>query len=422
MQYSRHIFDNGLTLLVHEDHDTPLATVNLLYGVGARDEDPSRTGFAHLFEHLMFGGTSRVPDFDAVVNALGGESNAFTNNDYTNYYITVPGEHLADALFLEADRMGGLDLTQHALEVQQRVVVEEYHQRYLNQPYGDVWLLLRPLCYRVHPYRWCTIGADIDHVRQATLDDVRAFFDRYYCPNNAVLAVAGAVCADEAVRLVGQHFGSIPMGRQCLDRHYPTEPEPTEARRLCCHRDVPTEAFYRAYPICDHYHPDFYAYDLLSDLLGNGKSSRLYRRLVVEQPLLSEVDACVSGEVGDGLLLLTGKLRDGVAYEQVASLLDEVLQELASQPVGDYELQKVVNKYESNFVYAQYKAADRAQSLCYYEWLGDVGLVNSEPERYRRVTPVQIADVAARCFQPHRACTLNYCPIPNTAADDGRTA
>ena len=411
IEYRKYILSNGLTLLTHEAWDTPLATVNVLYNVGARDEDPRRTGFAHLFEHLMFGGTERVPDFDAVVSSLGGDNNAFTNNDYTNYYITVPVEGLSTALMLEADRMEHLALNAKALAVQQKVVTEEYNQRYMNQPYGDMWLQLRPLCYKVHPYRWATIGADIRHVSEATLEDVQAFHERYYRPGNAILAVVAPLKHDEMVERVAEVFNAHPsapnLGEQqngCMARarEYPEEPEQLEARRLEVMREVPSEAVYLAWPMCDHWGRDFRACDLVSDVLCTGSSSRIYNSVVRPGRLVTEADAYLSGEAGPGLMVLSAKVQPGIDVDEVADALRKEAFLLAEKGLEQRELEKVQNRYESTFVYSQYKAADRAYSLCHYTWLGDTELANREPEEYRKLTPDDIQRAAQEVFRPER--------------------
>lgn len=410
IEYRKHVLDNGLTVVTHEAWDTPLATVNLLYNVGSRDESPQRTGFAHLFEHLMFGGTRRVPDFDTVVSGLGGESNAFTNCDYTDYYITVPAEGLATALELEADRMQELELTQRALEVQQHVVTEEYNQRYRNRPYGDVWLLLRPLCYKVHPYRWATIGADIRHVAEATLDDVKAFHRRFYRPDNAILAVAAPMKHEEQLRLVAQAFKEVgcPDAFKDIKAVKVMEPEQREARHLRVQRNVPSSMVYLAWPMGDRSDPLYRACDLVSDVLGNGTSSRLHQRLVRERGLFTEADACISGDEGPGLMVLSGKLADGVSCDEGAAAFREEAYRLADEGLSDYELQKVVNRYENTFVYSQYKPADRALGLCYYTWLGDTDLVNREPEEYRKVTTEVLQTAAREVFRPERENRMDY--------------
>lgn len=409
ISFSKKTLDNGLRVIIHRDSSTPLVTINILYQVGARNEREDRTGFAHLFEHLMFGGTRRYPDYDLEVDAMGGENNAFTNNDYTNYYLTVPAQHLERALRLEADRMlGDWDIvndTWKVLDVQKRVVTEEYHQRYLNQPYGDVWMLLRPLCYKVHPYRWCTIGADIRHVQEATLQDVRDFFDRYYHPSNAILAIAGNVEEDKTLALVEQIFGKIrrpvPMAKAIL----PQEPMQTQARRMEVERDVPNNAIYKAWMMCDRWSPDYYTYDMVSDVLSNGHSSRMYRRLVQEEGLFSEIDAYLTGELDPGLFVVSGKMQEGVTSERAERAIDEEIAKLQVQPISEKELEKVANKFENTFVYSQYKTADRAHNLCYFEMIGAPELVNTEPECYRHVGTADLQRVA-QSLTPERSSTL----------------
>ncbi|MBR1793059.1 MAG: insulinase family protein [Bacteroidales bacterium] len=408
IEYQKHILSNGLTLLLHEDHDTPLVTVNTFYRVGARNESPDRTGFAHLFEHLMFGGTPRVPDYDAVVSNMGGECNASTNNDYTNYYVTAPAEHLPTMLRIEADRMAGLDFSEHSLAVQQRVVTEEYNQRYLNQPYGDKWLHLRPLCYKVHPYRWCTIGADIRHVQQATVDDERQFFARHYYPANAIVSVAGHINTDRAVQMVEHLFGDLSSQQGGSNVALPQEPEPVEPHRLQLSREVPSDALFMAFLMCDRLHPDFVVYDIISDVLSNGHSSRMYNRLVKEQGLFSELNVYLTGDRDRGLFVIDGKVQPGKTLEAAEAAVWKELSFLCDNPISSYELQKVVNKFESTFAFSQYKVADRAHNLCYFEWLGHLNWVNDEPLLYRRVTPDDVQRVARRCFQPYRANVIYY--------------
>lgn len=407
IEWRKYILANGLTVLTHEAWDTPLATVNVLYNVGARDEDPGCTGFAHLFEHLMFGGTERVPDYDVVVSSLGGENNAFTNNDITNYYVTVPVGGLQTALELEADRMEGLNLTQKVLEVQQKVVKEEYNQRYMNRPYGDMWLLLRSLCYQVSPYRWATIGADIRHVAEATLEDVQQFHEKFYRPDNAIVAIAAPLKHEEMVGMAERAFGTLLLPRKrvaearcfACEREYPQEPLQVAPRRLDVIREVPSDAVYMAWPMCDRYDSDFQACDLISDILGTGNSSRLYRGMVSEGRLVSEADACITGDVGQGLLMVSAKVREGESFEDVIDTIRKETRRLTEETVDPYELEKVANRYESTFVFSQYKASDRATGLCYYTWLGDTSLVNREPERYRQVTPEGVQRAARRLFR-----------------------
>lgn len=411
ISFRKKTLDNGLRVLLHRDDTTPLVTLNLLYCVGSRNERSDRTGFAHLFEHLMFGGTRQYPDFDRVVDELGGESNAFTNNDYTNYYLTVPAQHLQQALLLEADRMrGDWDIEGdhwNVLDVQQRVVTEEYNQRYINQPYGDVWMLLRPLCYKQHPYQWCTIGADIRHVQEATLQDVRDFYDRYYLPSNAILAIAGNIDYEQALACVKLTFGAIQRVGNAPSNVKQSffEPEQTEARLLEVQRKVPNNALYKAWVMCDRWSEEYYVYDMISDVLSNGHSSRMYQRLVIEEQLFTEINAYITGELDKGLFVVSGKLCDGIGFEQAERAINEELMKLQQTPVSDHELEKVANKFENNFIYSQYKTADRALSLCYFDMIGQPDLVNNEPERYRHVAPTDIQRVA-KLLTPERCSTL----------------
>lgn len=400
VDYKKYVLTNGLTVLVVENHSTPMVSVSTLYGVGARDESPSLTGFAHLFEHLMFGGTPSVPDFDHVVTEIGGESNAMTNNDFTQYYLTVPARYLETALWLESDRMRELDFSQRSLDVQKSVVTEEYNYRYINQPYGDTWLLLRPLCYKVHPYRWSTIGADIRHVQEATIDDVKRFFQLHYCPDNAILAVAGNVIADEVIRLVEKWYGDIPRSQSPYCRNLPVEPMQEAPRRIDVSRQVPSDAIYMCYHTVDRLDDDFCATDLVSDLLSNGQSSRLYNELVKREKLFSEIDAYLTGDRDPGLFVISGKLNKGVDREEAIAAVEHQLQQIAEKPVDEMELQKVINKFEATFVYSQYRTLDVAMSLCHYQWLGHLDWINNEPQRYRRLTPDDICRVAKKLFQP----------------------
>lgn len=416
--YRKYVLGNGLTLVTHEATDTPLATVNMLYNVGSRDENPTRTGFAHLFEHLMFGGTPQVPDFDTVVSSCGGECNAFTNTDITNYYITLPAAHLDTALQLEADRMANLTIDAHSLDVQQHVVTEEYHQRYTNQPYGDVWLLLRRLTYDRHPYRWATIGDDINHVAQATLDDVRAFHERFYRPQNAILAIAAPLQHEQMAKMAAEAWqcsvqpcndcgaaGERVLALQsasCLE---------TQVFRygqvMQVERDVPASRVYITLPMVDHFDPLFRACDLLTDVLANGQSSRLYDRLVRNRQVFTSVDASISGEAGPGMIVVGGTLAGGINHDDALEALRHELLLLVNEPIADYELAKVINKYENTYVYAQYKAADRALGLCMHTWLGDTETFNTDPEQYRCVTAKQMYE-AAQMLRPERGNVLIY--------------
>ena len=398
---------NGLTVIVHEDQSTPLATVNILYQVGARDEDPAKTGFAHLFEHLMFGGSVNIPDYDSPLQLAGGDNNAFTNNDITNYYLTLPAQNLETAFWLESDRMLNLAFTKKSLDVQRHVVIEEFKQRYLNQPYGDVWLLLRPLAYKVHPYQWATIGKEIAHIENANLDDVKSFFNRFYCPDNAILVVAGNVKANEVYSLAEQWFGEIKRTFK-NERNYVPEPKQTERRTLTVERTIPYDSIYKAYHCCSRLDPEFYAVDLLTDILSQGKSSRLYLELVKNKKLFSEIHAYATADFDKGLIVVEGKLVKGVSSKDAELALDEELIKMKEILIADDEMEKVKNKMEATMVFSEIDLAGRALNLAVAEYMGDVNLINTEIESYRNVTAEHIRQQAADVFQETNCSTLYY--------------
>ncbi len=398
---------NGLKVIVHEDPATPLATMNILYKVGARDESPEKTGFAHLFEHLMFGGSVNIPDYDEPLQLAGGDNNAWTNNDLTNYYLTLPAGNLETGFWLESDRMLGLAFSEKSLEVQRNVVIEEFKQRYLNQPYGDVWLLLRPLAYKVHPYQWSTIGKEISHVANASMDDVKDFFYRFYCPDNAILSVAGNVKADQVFDLAEEWFGGIDR-KTMARKPYPVEPEQTEKRELRVERDIPFDSVYRAYHTCARTDPGFYAVDLLTDVLNRGKSSRLYNSLVKEKKLFTEIGTYTTSEFDKGLVVISGKLVKGVSMEDAGSAIDEELDLVINGDIREEEVEKVINKVESTMEFSEMDLADRALNLAIAEYMGDVNLVNTEMERYRAVTASDIQKQAGMVFRESNCSVLYY--------------
>ena len=351
-----------------------------------------------------------MPDFDAVVTRIGGESNAMTNNDFTNYYITVPNGNLETALWLEADRMRQLDFSQRSLEVQQSVVTEEYNYRYVNQPYGDMWMLLRPLCYKVHPYRWCTIGSDIRHVQDATLADVESFFYRYYRPNNAIISIVGNVRSDEVAKMVEKLFGDISAGDE-VTHILPQEPEQRERRRLIVQREVPSNALYLGYHVSGRKSLDFRVVDLISDILSNGTSSRLLNELVKKNSLFTEIDAYVTGDEDPGLFVVSGKMVDGVGFDEAIQAVEYQLQCISREFVSEQELIKVVNKYEATFAFSQYKAIDCAMALCYYERLGHLDWINEEPDLYRQSTTADIQRVASSVFRQENQSAIEYSKV-----------
>jgi zinc protease len=407
INFSRHILSNGLPLIIHEDASTPLATVNLLYKVGARDEDPSRTGFAHLFEHLMFGGSINIPEYDSPLQIAGGDNNAFTNNDITNYYCTLPANNLETAFWLESDRMLSLAFSEKSLDVQRQVVIEEFKQRYLNQPYGDVWLLLRPLAYKVHPYQWATIGKEVSHIEQATLEDVRDFFFRYYTPDNAILVVAGGVKKEEVLILAEKWFGEIKrtIGQR---KPYPAEPPQTEARELTVHRDIPFDSIYIAYHACSRTDKAFYATDLMTDILSRGKSSRLYNALVKEKKLFSDISAYLTGDFDNGLVVVEGKLIKGIAMEEAENAIYFELERMTKELVEEDELVRVKNKVESTIEFSETDLSGRALALAVADYMGDIHLVNTEMKLYAAVSREEVQLIAKSVFRKENSSVLHY--------------
>ncbi len=411
INFTEYKLDNGLTVILHKDPATPLAVVNLLYRVGSRDEDPDMTGFAHLMEHLMFGGSKNVPDFDAVLQRAGADNNAFTNTDITNYYVTIPVENLETALWLESDRMLHLSFNPKILETQKNVVIEEYKQRYLDQPYGDVWLQIRPLAYHVHPYRWPTIGMDIAHIEKAEMDDVRNFFRKHYHPGNATLVVAGNIHEKQTVQLVEKWFGDIPAGPPAI-RDFPAEPPQKSSRMEEVERPVPLDALFRVYHMPGRNHASYYAIDMLSDILGRGKSSRLYTGLVKDRKIFDSVSAFILGSFDPGLLVISGKLNPGHSPEEGNRLVNEILEELLSGYVKHQELEKVKNQAESNILFSEMELLNRAMGLAISNALGHTNLVNEELEKIRSVTTEDILNVSQETLKEKNCSTLFYRKSP----------
>ena len=413
VEFKKYILDNGLRVIVHKDTSTPMAVFNLLYDVGARDEAPERTGLAHLFEHLMFEGSVNIPAFDTPLELAGGESNAFTTNDMTSYHCTLPAVNLETAFWLESDRMLGLAFSDEKLRIQKNVVTEEYRQSYLNQPYGDTMMLLRTLAYKVHPYQWSTIGKHIDHVNNTTLDEVKAFFFRHYRPDNAILSVAGPVEPEDIFLLAEKWFGSIPPG-SAITRSLPEEPAQTMQRRLVAKRDVPASQVFITFHTCTRASDDFFATDLLSDILANGDSSRLKERLVKGKKLFSEVNAYLSGSLDTGLFIVTGKPHPGVTVEEAEQALWAELDDLRYTEVPDLELQKVKNKMEASHTFSESNLMARAMNLAYYELLGSADLLNVQIENYSRQSASDLRLMALKLFNKDRSSVMHYLAVePN---------
>ena len=407
IRINRYCLSNGLRLIHHQDKETQMVALNLLYDVGSKDENPDCTGFAHLFEHLMFGGSVNIPDFDTPLQKAGGENNAWTSNDITNYYSVVPRQNVETAFWLESDRMLGLDFSEKSLSVQKQVVIEEFKQRNLNQPYGDIPLLIRPLSYKVHPYRWPTIGKGVEDIEQVKLEDVKSFFYKHYAPNNAILAVTGNISFEEAVELTEKWFGTIER-RDIEPRNLPAEPVQKSARFQEVSRSVPLDSITKVYHMCRRMDKEYHCFDLLSDILSNGRSSRLFQRLVMDRKLFADIDASITGDIDAGLFMIKGKVNKGISLEEADRAIVEELRRLGENEVSAYELQKVVNKFESNDLFSNINYLNKATNLAYYELLDKAENIDSEIEKYKGITSRMLKEVAERAFVEENSSTLYY--------------
>jgi predicted Zn-dependent peptidase len=407
VKFNRFTLNNGLRVIVHEDHTTPMAVLNILYDVGARDEDPNQTGFAHLFEHLMFGGSINIPQYDEPLQRVGGENNAFTSNDITNYYITLPSSNIETAFWLESDRMLSLAFSEKSLEVQRNVVIEEFKQRYLNQPYGDVWLKLRPMVYKKHPYRWATIGKEIKHIEDAKIEDVKAFFKKHYNPQNAIMVVGGDIDTEQVKQLAEKWFGPIPAGEK-YHRNLPVEPEQHEVRRETVIAKVPLNDLYIAFHMPGRLDNGYYQLDLISDILSRGNSSRLHRSLVKDKQLFSDVHAYNMGSFDKGMFVVEGKPLENVSIETAEAAIWEELEQLKNSLIPADELTKVKNKTESTMVFSEMSLLDKAMNLAQFELFGDADGLNRETEKYLAVTAEQIQHQAQKVFRKDNSSTLVY--------------
>lgn len=407
IKFDKFTLDNGLRVLVHEDNSTPIVAVNIVYDVGARDENPEKTGFAHLFEHLMFGGSMNIENFDEPLQNAGGQNNAFTSNDITNYYCTLPVQNIETAFWLESDRMDSLAFTPKSLEVQRSVVIEEFKQRYLNQPYGDIWLLLRPLAYEVHPYQWATIGKEIKHIEDATMEDVKAFFYKHYGPQNAILSISGDISTKNAKPLVEKWFGSIDK-REKHNRNLPKEPKQTKLRKLTVERDVPSDAIYLAFKMGNRLDKSYYIADIISDILSRGESSRLYRKLIKEKPSFTEINAYISGSLDEGLFIVSGKPKSGISLEEAYSIIRKELDLFQQEKCSDDELTMVKNKIESTTIFGEMSVLNKAMGLGYYELLGDANLINEEEAKFHAISSEELINEATTLFLESNCSVLFY--------------
>jgi len=407
IRFEKFVLQNGLRVIVHQDTSTPMAVMNIMYDVGARDEDPERTGFAHLFEHLMFGGSINIPSYDTPLQMAGGENNAYTSNDITNYYIQLPAENLETAFWLESDRMLSLAFGEKSLDVQRKVVCEEFKEHYLNRPYGDVWHKMRELAYKVHPYRWMTIGKELSHIENAKLDDVKNFFFKHYRPNNAILVVAGNVTIEKVKELSEKWFADIPSGEKYV-RKLPLEPPQTEERKLEVKAEVPLDAFYKCWHIYPRNDKRYYIADLITEVLSGGGSSRLFQSLVKEKKIFSAVECYHSGSLDAGTLVIEGKLVKGIKMEDAEKAVEAELEKMRTEKVTTTELQKVKNKVESLIAFEDMSLTNRANSLAFYELLGDAEQMNHELEKYNVVTEEDILNESRVIFRPENSNTLYY--------------
>ncbi len=407
IKFDRFSLENGLRIIVHKDESTPIVAVNILYNVGSKDENPDKTGFAHLFEHLMFGGSINIPKYDTPLEKVGGENNAFTNNDITDFYLLIPEQNLETAFWLESDRMFQLAFSPKSLEVQKNVVIEEFKQSYLNQPYGDVWLLLKPLAYKKHPYRWPTIGKKISHIENTKMQDVKAFYKKFYNPNNAIMTIAGNVETEYIKDLSRKWFAPIER-EENYKRNLPVEPEQKEPRSLTVERDVPFDAIYKAFHICARKDKQYHSIDLLSDILSNGDSSRFNKKLIKKQKIFSEINAYLSGDIDKGLFIISGKLIRGVSMKDAENAINNEIDNIKNELVSPIELQKVKNKIESTLEFSKMNILNKAMNLSYAELLGDASLINDEINKYLSVTKEQIKEQANSIFKDTNCSTLYY--------------
>jgi len=410
ISFNKFILSNGLRLIVHTDHSTPLVAVNLLYQVGSKHEDPSRTGFAHLFEHLMFSGSENIADFDEVIQNCGGENNAFTNNDITNFYELVPAENIETALWLESDRMRKLNINDRSLEIQKKVVVEEFKETCLNAPYGDVWHHLSDMAYKKHPYRWPTIGLVPEHIENATLDEVTNFYNKFYTPDNAILVLAGNVEFEKAKELTQKWFGSIVKAKKERVK-LPIEPAQKYFQQKTVESNIPIKSFYMAFHMENRMHADYYNCDLISDILASGRSSRFYQRLYKQQKLFNSIDAYISGYTDHGLFVIEGKLTPDTSMEKAKAAVWEELEVLKENLVEKTELQKLKNKIESSLVFSEVNILNKATSLAYFEHLGDAEMINQQGIKYKQVLPAMIQQCARKVFRKDNCSELTYLPL-----------
>ena len=409
IHFNSHRLKNGLRLIHHYNATTSMVAVNLLFDVGSSDENPSKTGLAHLMEHLMFSGSKHVAKFDDMLQRAGGDSNAWTSCDVTNYYDVLPVHNLETALWLESERLVNLNLTEENIAIQKSVVTEEFKQRYLNQPYGDVLHLTHGLAYEVHPYRWPTIGLDVDTIKSFTSDDIINFHNRFYSVNNMVLCISGNVDFDTAVKLVEKWFGDIEP-YDIAPRNLPEEPVQQQCRFITHKSEVPNNMLFLTYHMCSRTSADYPVSDIISDILGNGMSSRFYQQLILNTNMFADVDASVMGARDPGLFYIRARLEQGVDFDKARDAINEVLRQLIDGGATQHEIDKCVNKYISNKLFENVGYAEKAVSLCMHELLWGAQGINTENDRYREITPQAVNSVASQLFDSNNCSIIYYGP------------
>jgi zinc protease len=407
IEYQKYTLSNGLRVVLHQDLSTPLVALSIVYDVGSKDEDEKKTGFAHLFEHLMFGGSKNIKDFDSPLQLAGGENNGFTNNDMINFYEHAPAQNLETLLWLESDRMLSLDFSEKSLEIQKKVVVEEFKETILNEPYGDAWHHLLDLAYKKHPYKWPTIGLKQSHIKNATIEDVKSFYKKYFNPNNAVLCIAGNLEYDNTKLLVEKWFGDIPSGIKNT-RNLEKEPLQKEERRLLLKAKVPVDHIFIGYKMGDRLSKNYLINDLISDLLCDGPSSILYRELVKNAKLFSEIDAYLVGSFDPGLFIIEGKPSKGVSKEKAEAAINTILKDFCSKLISKNDVQKILNRIEYSQNISEYGVVNKALNLCYYEVLGNISLINDELDNYKLITAEDIKNTAFETFKIENTNVLWY--------------
>ena len=407
ISYEKMVLQNGLTVLMHEDKNTPIASISVLYKVGSRDEHPEKTGFAHLFEHLMFGGSINIPDYDGVMQRAGGENNAYTNHDYTHFFTTLPAVNIETALWLESDRMLELMLQKEVLDVQKKVVVEEFYETCLNLPYGDVWHELSALNYEKHPYKWPTIGVHPSHIEKANLTDVKKFYNKYYHPGNAILVIAGPISIKRMKELAMKWFSDIPSGKT-IKNNYSSEPPKKEARHKQSEAEVPVDAIYMTFPCPARADKAFYAVDLLSDIFSNGPSSRLIHRLTRENKYFNHIDCYVTGDFDPGLIVFEGRPTEKISLKDAEEIISKEINDLKNQLIESAELQKWKNKAESTLVLSEMGIQSKSMNLGFFEALGNADLMNAESDIYQSLTAEEIQQAAKVWLKDDQKSVLTY--------------